>query len=111
MKSKLIAALVAVGVGFGGCAFKTGDQVAQRQMDQLTPNRTTKSDAEKIVGFPDSKELLGDNELWTYKYEKMRTILGLYNEINTEKVVLEFSKNGVLLKRYKKAVKGNTELF
>ena len=65
-------------------------------MEQIAVNKSTQSDVERIIGYPQNKQKLGDCEIWYYEFSKVG-----YLGSKDEKTVFEFNKKGVVAKKYK----------
>lgn len=103
MLKLLFAALTAFIIS--GCAYTTGTEVKPQALDQIKVNKSTKSDVEKIVGYPPRKQAFGSGEIWYYDYQAIGYIPFTGN--TNETTVFEFNSKGVVTKKYKANKAGN----
>ena len=97
MKKAILSA--AVLLALGGCSYlsmEKGTNISQATMEQIVVNKSTQSDVERIIGYPQNKQKLGGGEIWYYEFSKVG-----YLGNKDEKTVFEFDKKGVVVKKYK----------
>lgn len=97
MKKAILSA--AVLLALSGCSYlsmEKGTNISQATMEQIVVNKSTQSDVERIIGYPQNKQKLGDGEIWYYEFSKVG-----YLGNKDEKTVFEFDKKGVVGKKYK----------
>ena len=97
MKKAILSA--AVLLALSGCSYlsmEKGTNISQATMEQIVVNKSTQSDVERIIGYPQNKQKLGDGEIWYYEFSKVG-----YLGNKDEKTVFEFDKKGVVVKKYK----------
>lgn len=68
-------------------------------MDQIQLNKSTKSDIEKMIGYPHRKQAFGKGEIWYYDYKAISYIPFVLPENGT--TVFEFNLKGIVTKKYK----------
>lgn len=103
MKKAILSA--AVLLALSGCSYlsmEKGTNISQATMEQIVVNKSTQSDVERIIGYPQNKQKLGDGEIWYYEFSKVG-----YLGNKDEKTVFEFDKKGVVVKKYK--IGGNSK--
>ena len=97
MKKAILSA--AVLLALSSCSYlsmEKGTNISQATMEQIAVNKSTQSDVERTIGYPQNKQKLGDGEIWYYEFSKVG-----YLGNKDEKTVFEFNKKGVVAKKYK----------
>lgn len=89
---------------FMGCAsikdigaYTEGTQITEAKMMEIKEGVSKKSDVEKLIGYPPSKQEMKNGEIWRYPYTKIRHI----GSNISETTVFEFNEKGVVVKKYK----------
>lgn len=101
---KLFATIITALI-VSGCAYTTGTKVKPQAMEQIKLNKSTKSDVERVIGYPPRKQNFGKGEIWYYDYQAISYIPFAGNK--NETAVFEFNSKGVVTKKYKANKAGN----
>ena len=94
-----------VGFFIAACAYTQGKEVTAAQLEGFVVGKSTKADVEQVVGNPQRKQDLNGGEIWYYDFTKISA--NPFGGNVDESTVFEFSKKGVLTKKYKSKGSGN----
>ncbi|NDJ27654.1 hypothetical protein CQA38_03175 [Campylobacter sp. MIT 12-5580] len=87
------------------CAYTQGTEISQAQLEKLQINKSTQTDVETIVGYPQRKQNLNGGEIWYYDFSKISA--NPFGGNVDESTIFEFDKQGRLKKKYKSSNFGN----
>lgn len=108
MKQRFLAMCVAA-AAFSGCAqidhvtskmdYTTGTKVTPEMMNTFVDHKTTQNQVAAKLGYPPTRNMIRDNEIWTYPYTLVPAMP--FKDNVSETTVFEFGKSGILVKHYK----------
>jgi len=94
----------------GGCAgvhkvadkldMKTGTYIPAEKMSTFVKGKTRQSDVVASIGYPPTRNEIGNKEIWTYPFTLI-TAIPFVGENKSESTVFEFNASGVLTNLYK----------
>lgn len=96
---------VLLSLAITACAYTTGTEVSNAQLEELKIGKSTQSDVERLIGYPPRKQSLNGGEIWYYDFTKISA--NPFGGNVDEATVFEFDKKGVLKKKYKSKGSGN----
>lgn len=81
-----------------------GVLVSPAQFSSLIPGQTASGDVEAALGKPSKVQRKGGRDVWVYTYQRFNSNPMISEKNTYHAVFLEFNRNGVLSKRWRKDV-------
>lgn len=111
MKKIIVVSVITAAALLQGCAVtdqltssvqnfgktETGTRISAETMKAFVDHKTTKDEVVAAVGHPQSRQVIGKREVWSYGYTKLAS----FSKNVSETAVFEFDANGVLQAHYK----------